>query len=505
MQFRIDIDRSGKTGLRDQIVAGISRLIFDSVLQTDTRLPSCRSLSRTLDVSINTVLAAYAILEEQNFIYSRARSGFFVSGCNGQVEMTAAVGKVPRYQKSLGWDRLNWRRRSEDFSTILRPDNWFDFKYPFVCNQIDEDQFPVAQWRECSRLAMNRRDLKVWSADNHYSDSLELIEQICGRILPRRGVFETKNSVLVTLGSQNGLYITSQLLGGRNRVATMEDPGYPDARKILHASFGEVRFQPVDDEGMIVDERLRGSTLVFATPNRQFPTTVTMTEQRRRQLIAAAVEYDFFIVEDDYECDVDYRHFTPFPLRSSDEKGRVIYLGSLSKGLSPGLRLGYLAAETEFIEAARDLRGTILRHPPIVPQLTASTFLRFGYYDSQLRRLHRDYVERWTLADATIRKNLPEFEITSEFGGTNFVMRDRCRELTASKIASEAQSHGVIVEEIAPCYSDYEVGKFYFRLGMSSIASESIQPGIEALANSVRILRSDFSRKTRHPERPPSR
>lgn len=493
MQFRIEIDKTGKVGLRDQIVAEISRLIFEGVLQDETRLPSCRKFSQILDVSINTVIAAYGILEDQHLIYSKPRSGFFVSGFEGVSERKTNNREPAPEPSSAMWDRLNWRRRSEDLLTIIRPENWYDFEYPFVCNQIDEDKFPVSQWRECSRLAMNRKDLRVWSADSHYSDSIELLEQVCMRILPRRGVFETTESVLVTLGSQNGLYITSQLLGGRKRTATIEDPGYPDARKIMRASFGEVRFQPVDDEGMIVDERLKGTTLVFATPNRQFPTTVTMSEQRRKDLIAAAEEYDFFIVEDDYECDVDYRSFTPFPLRSSDAKGRIIYLGSLSKGLSPGLRLGYLVADPEFIEAARDLRGTILRHPPIVLQLTAAAFLRFGYYESLLRRLHRDYADRWHKADGIIKEVLPGFDVLGEFGGTNFVLRDQALALSASTIAREARKRGVVVEEISPCYSDYDVGKLYFRLGMSSIPTSSIEPGIERLAKSVAVLRGDAS------------
>ena len=254
MQFRIEIDKTGKSGLRDQVVAEISRLIFEGVLQADTRLPSCRQFSQILKVSINTVIAAYRILEDQHLIYSKPRSGFFVSRFEGASERKPSAHESAPKPSSNLWERLNWRRRSDDLRRIIRPENWYEFEYPFVCNQIDEDKFPVSQWRECSRLAMNRKDLKVWSADSHYSDSTELLEQVCNRILPRRGVFETTDSVLVTLGSQNGLYITSQLLGGRNRVATIEDPGYPDARKILSASFGEVRFQPVDDEGLIVDE-----------------------------------------------------------------------------------------------------------------------------------------------------------------------------------------------------------------------------------------------------------
>ncbi len=491
MHIRIKIDKAGRVGLRDQIVSEISRLIFEGVLQAETRLPSCRKFSQLLKVSINTVIAAYEVLEDQRLIYSKPRSGFFVSGSEGARERSSiAHGSAPGPISPM-WERLNWRRRSENLPTISRPENWYEFDYPFVCNQIDEDKFPVSQWRECSRLAMNRRDLKVWSADSHYSDSIELLEQVCRRILPRRGVFESTDSVLITLGCQNGLYITSQLLGGRDRTATIEDPGYPDARKILSASFGEVRFQPVDDEGMIVDERLQGTTLVFATPNRQFPTTVTMSEQRRKELVAAAEAYDFYIVEDDYECDVDYRDFTPFPLRSSEAKSRVIYVASLSKGLSPGLRLGYLVAEPAFIEASRDLRGTILRHPPIVPQLTAAAFLRFGYYESHLRRLHLDYKARWRTADELIRKILPDFDVIGEFGGTNFVLKGQNSALSASAIASEAQKRSVVIEEIAPCYSNFNVGKHYFRLGVSSIRAPSIEPGIKKLAESIAVLRGN--------------
>ncbi|WP_170763045.1 PLP-dependent aminotransferase family protein [Ruegeria lacuscaerulensis] len=488
MTQRLHIDRNQPGGLRDQIVSQVSRLIFEGLMPSGMKLSSCRQLARELGVSINTVVAAYRILEEEQLIEARPRSGYFVCsdrGIHPDKHLNAQSSPNPRAPIC---SKLNRMRRTEDVETIYRPPDWYNYKYPFVCNQIDENRFPVAEWRECTRLAMNRKDLKIWSADGFYADSAELIEQVSQRILPRRGIFEPSNSILITLGSQNGLFITSLLFGGRNRKAAMEDPGYPDARKILLANFGSLHFQAVDEEGMVVDDRLRDVDLVFITPNRQFPTTVTMSERRRRELLQAAEAYDFYIVEDDYECDVDYRQSSPLPLRSLDKTGRLIYLGSLSKGLSPGLRLGYMTASVEFIDAARDCRGMMMRHPPMILQHTAAAFIRLGYYDSLLRRLRLAYEQRWFSADAAIRDRLPNFLRSGDFGGTTFVLADAQAGLDAKVISNAALKRGVIVEPIAPCYSKLSDGKFFFRLGVSSIRKNLIEPGIATLSEVLKDL-----------------
>ncbi|WP_166416004.1 aminotransferase-like domain-containing protein [Cochlodiniinecator piscidefendens] len=491
MAQKLNIDRSQPSGLRDQIVSQISRLIFEGLMPTGLKLSSCRELARELDVSINTVISAYRKLEEEQLIEARPRSGYFVSserGMRADIGMPEPAKIKPR--ASIG-DKLNKLRRAEDIETIFRPNDWYSYEFPFVCNQIDESSFPVAEWRECTRLAMNRKDLKIWSADGLYADCAELIEQVAQRILPRRGIFEPTDSILITLGTQNGLFITSLLFGGRDRIAAMEDPGYPDARKILRSNFGSVRFQPVDKDGMIVDERLRGVDLVFITPNRQFPTTVTMSESRRHALLQAAEEYDFYIVEDDYECDVDYRPSTPLPLHSLDKTDRLIYLGSLSKGLSPGLRLGYLTAPPEFIEAARDCRGMMFRHPPMILQHTAATFIRLGYYDGLLRRVRLDYEQRWHQANAILRDRLPSFVKNGEFGGTNFILADHETGLDAVLIAKAALKRDVIVEPILPCFSSARDGSKYFRLGVSSINRELIESGIDRLCGTIKELQQD--------------
>lgn len=478
----IRIDKTKSMGLRDQLVSEISRLLFEGLIPAGIKLPSCRGLARDLGVSINTVVAAYQVLEEQHLIRSHARSGFYACEHTGG-PCTPVNDSEPDHLPSAPIAaRLNRLRRTDGLGTITRPQNWYDYKFPFVCNQIDESQFPVARWRECTRRALNRKDLRIWSSDHSYEDSPDLVQQVNQRILPRRGIAARKGGTLITLGSQNGLYITSQLFGGRNRIAVMEDPGYPDARKILQTSFGTVKFQPVDKEGMIVDDRLKGADLVITTPNRQFPTTVTMSESRRGELLAAADEYNFFIIEDDYECDVNYRRHIPLPLRARDETGRVIYLGSLSKGLSPGLRLGYMAGPTEFIRAARDYRGIILRHPPMILQHTTAEFISLGYYDALLQRLRKEHKAAWQQADAAIRQHLPDFRKFGDYGGTVFVLGDPQSKLCAESVARNSLVHGVIVEPIWPCFHHNKTGKSLFRLGVSSIKRSHIDEGIQTLA-----------------------
>lgn len=482
MLQQIQIDKTKSMGLRDQIVSEISRLFFEGLIAGGVKLPSCRKLAGDLGVSINTVVAAYQVLEEQQLIRSRARSGFYAREHTGRLCGPAHGSEPEGLQPASIAERLNPLRRTDGLRTIARPQNWYDYKFPFVCNQIGESQFPVAQWRECTRRALNRKDLRIWSSDHSYEDSPDLVRQVNQRILPRRAIAARDGGTLITLGSQNGLYLTSQLFGGRNRIAAMEDPGYPDARKILQASFGSVKFQPVDENGMVVDDRLKGVDLVFTTPNRQFPTTVTMSENRRRDLLAAADEYDFFIIEDDYECDVDYRRHTPLPLRALDKTGRVIYLGSLSKGLSPGLRLGYMTGAAEFIRAARDYRGIMLRHPPMILQHTTAEFISLGYYDGLLQRLRKEYEAAWHQADAAIGQHLPDFRRFGDYGGTIFVLGDPRSKLIADRIALKALEHGVIVEPIWPCFQHTEAGRSLFRLGVSSIKRSHIDEGIRTLA-----------------------
>ena len=181
--------------------------------------------------------------------------------------------------------------------------------------------------------------------------------------------------ILVTLGAQNALYLVAQLIVDSEKRVVIENPSYPDLRDILRKRTSNISELPVDDGGLVLDEAvLKGSDLVFITPSHQCPTTRTMPASRRRQLLGLASQHDLLIIEDDYEFEMNFLESATPALKSLDDEGRVIYVGSLSKSVFPGLRLGYLVAPESLIAEARALRHLMLRHPPGHAQRTLAYF-----------------------------------------------------------------------------------------------------------------------------------
>jgi GntR family transcriptional regulator/MocR family aminotransferase len=353
--------------------------------------------------------------------------------------------------------------------------------YPFIYGQVDQKLFPIAEWRDCSRLALGRKWLDEWAADHHAADDPLLIEQIRTRLLPRRGVMAGPDEVLVTLGAQNALYLLASLLAGPGKRVAMENPGYPDVRNIFALAAADVVAVPVDDHGLVVDDRLSAADIVYATPSHQAPTTVTMSEARRLALLERAQRHDFLVIEDDYEFETNFVSAPSPALKSLDREGRVIYVGSLSKTLFPGLRLGYLVGAPELIREARALRRLMVRHPPNNQQRTAALFLELGHHDALVMRLRRAYAERWREIGRALDRHLPAFRRAPSQGGSS-VWIEGPADLDSDALAARALSHGLVVEPGSVFFADRPRPRNYLRLGFSSIETKRIEPGIALLA-----------------------
>src|SRR4029077_9255387 len=370
-----------QTQLRQMLVAAIR----EGQLPPGSALPSCRKLADTLTVARNTVALAYQDLVEEGFLISRQRSGYFVSQEIDPAKLTPAPASQAATSPLPNWlSRL--RRRPSTQRNSVKPRNWQDYKYPFIYGQFDPALFPIAAWRECSRQALSLAAVREWASDRFTDDDPQFIEQIRTLLLPRRGVFVAPEEILLTVGAQHAIYLLASLLVEERTVVGMEDPGYADARNIFALRTSRLVGLAVDQQGLMDSEALAKCNYVHVTPSHQFPTTVTMSLARRRALIERAAREDIVFIEDDYEAEINHQGGPTPALKSLDRGGRVLFVGSLSKTIAPGLRMGYLVGPRELIAEARALRRLTLRHPPANNQRTAALFLARGHYDSLLRR-----------------------------------------------------------------------------------------------------------------------
>lgn len=485
------LDRKPDVSIQGQIREMLVSAILGGQLPAGDPLPSSRRLAKTLGVSRNTVVLAYQGLVDDGYLVSRERSGFYVNAeilegvQPGDVKETnLAPPPSEQIENRPDWTRY-FRVRPDTQRNIEKPENWQSYPYPFIYGQVDQSLFPIAAWRECSRQALGRRGMDAWTSDAQGADDPMLVEQIQTRLLPRRGIMAHRDEILVTLGAQNALYMLATLLIRPETRVALEDPGYPDVRNIFRLKTEHIQPIPVDACGLPIDDRLAGCDLAFVTPSHQAPTTVTMPRDRRRQLLELAEQNDVLLIEDDYEWETNYVSEPTAALKSMDRTGRVIYIGSLSKTLFPGLRLGYMVGPAELIREARAIRRLMLRHAPNNNQRTAALFLALGHHDTLVHRLQRAYHERWEQMGAALAAHLPDWSSAPSFGGTSFWVSGPDG-LDADELAEKALDEGVIIEPGRICFAAEDGPRNHFRLGFSSIPTERIAPGVQLLSEIIR-------------------
>lgn len=464
--------------LQKQIQSMIAQGILAGRFQPGEKLPSSRALARHLGVSRITVTLAYTELLADDYLSSKGRSGYFVS----QTAPRPITTEMPLKPVSgIDWSR--WLPPARKPS-LEKPEDWQKFPYPFIYGQADPKVFDHRNWRLCALQALGQRDFHAMTADSFSRDDAKLIEYISRHSLPRRGIAARPEEILVTLGAQNALWLTAEILLGRGRVAAMEDPGYPGLRDVLRAQGGPVHAIPVDSGGLVPEAIPSDTDLLFATPSHHAPTAATLAPSRRQALLEKAKTDDFLIVEDDYEFETSFQAPPQPSLKSLDRHGRVIHVGSFSKSLFPGLRLGYLVGPEPFISEARTRRAAMLRHPPGLAQRTLAYFLSLGHYDALIRRLARALAHRREVIDAAIDAESLTRAPGSGSGGSSLWMQAP-EGVDTAELAAVLRERGVLIEPGAPFFADANPPRNFYRLAYSSIPAERIPEGIAKIAEAI--------------------
>ncbi|PRX31919.1 GntR family transcriptional regulator / MocR family aminotransferase [Meinhardsimonia xiamenensis] len=485
--FFLDPEAPGT--LQARIQQMVAEEILSGRLKPGEKLPSTRRLAAHLGVSRITVTLAYAELLANDYLTARGRSGFYVSQ---SAPRPAALPPAPAPGQPVDWQRTLARRASGG-AGLRKPRDWRRFRFPFIYGQPDPALFDHSGWRQCAIRALGQKDIDTLTADQHDADDPLLVEFIARHILPRRGIRAGPDEILVTLGAQNALWLTAQLLLSPERAAAVEDPSYPALRDILAQTGCRLLPVPVDGDGLPPEAIPEGVAAIFTTPSHQCPTSATMPRARRRAILDRARQLGAVVVEDDYEFEMAYLK-APLPaLKSLDADGRVIYAGSFSKALFPGLRLGYLVGPAPFIAEARALRAAVLRHAPGHTQRTAAYYLSLGHYDAQIQRLGRALAARREEMERAIRAAGLEIAGAGAHGGSSFWIRAP-EGIDSARLAERLARREVLIEPGAAFFSAGSPGAEaarHFRLGYGSIPRERIREGIARIAEEIAAMRTE--------------
>ncbi|MGC1495278.1 MAG: PLP-dependent aminotransferase family protein [Sulfitobacter sp.] len=466
--------------LQQQIQQMIAQGILSGRFQQGEKLPSTRKLAGHLGVSRITVTIAYTELLANDYLTSKGRSGYFVSD---NAPAPPRFSPSPEANDAIDWHRAIGQKFSGGV-TPSKPQDWAKFRFPFIYGQADPTLFDHANWRLCALQALGQRDFTSLTTDYYDQDDPQLIEFIARHTLPRRGISARPEQILITLGAQNALWLTTQVLLTQRRRAALEDPCYHSLRDILSQSRCHVTPVRVDQDGLPPDAIPPDTDVIFTTPSHQCPTNATMPMSRRSALLERAREMDALIVEDDYEAEMSFLKSPSPALKSLDKDGRVIYVGSFSKSLFPGLRLGYLVGSEPFIREARALRASVLRHPPGHIQRTTAYFLSLGHYDALIRRMSTALHERHSIMENAFTKHDLRVSGRGYHGGSSFWMRAP-DSVDTDDLARRLNNKGVLIEPGCAFFAGDEQPSNYYRLAYSSIPTTRIAEGVGMIAREI--------------------
>lgn len=395
MTLPIPLDRRAPETLQEQIYGYIRAQILGGAYPAGLRLCSTRELAETLRVSRNTAVLAYQWLASEGYVDTQAGAGTFVCDVAGEHAKLqrqasgapiAALGPAPApafppivapYDIPNLYERVFSRRLT---------DLWY--------GRNDPRQFPAKIWRRLvtEHLFAVPAKLAEYAPP---AGAPELRAAIAEHLVTTKGIVAAPEQVIVTAGAQDALNLVSRLFIERGARVGVESPGYGSAVAVFRSYGADILPLPVDTEGVTTEAiRREQPRLVYATPSHQFPTGTIMTPARRQALLLAAEAAGAYVVEDDYDGEIIYDRPPVAALAALDHGGRVIYVGSFSKSLGAGLRLGYVVVPPALVEPIRAVKALASYGHSWLEQVVLAAYLRSGSFTAHLRRVRLLYRER---------------------------------------------------------------------------------------------------------------
>ena len=424
------LDPQSKTPLYEQLYRAIRADIMSGALAGGERLPSKRKLAANLRVSQVTVETAYGQLLAEGYLVSEPRRGYFVQR---QLAVPAAPSPAPVAAPAQAAPADGCR-------------------YDFRTNIVDTGCFPFSVWARLSRSVLSEYSDRLLQAADPCG-AIELRVQIARYLHDFRGINVSPDNILVGAGSEYLMHLVIQLLG-RERIYALENPGYRKLYQIFAANGAAVRPLPLDKSGLRADALAASdASVVYLTPSHHFPLGTVMPAARRMEILRWAAAGDRYIIEDDYDSEFRYAS-RPIPaLGELDRAGRVVYVNTFAKSLSPGLRIGYLVLPDALMARYRERFSLYSSTVPSFDQQTLAAFLRTGGFERHISRSRKLYQARRDALMAALDRELAALphEVSRSEAGLHLLLHMRCG-LRERELIERARDAGVRVYGLSAYY-----------------------------------------------------
>lgn len=485
--MRIPLDHEDGTPLYQQIENFLRQGIVAGNLAAGTRLPAVRQLAGALQVNRITVESAYARLEADGLIAGRQGSGTYI----------LAVG--PRGTVQEGNEREIWplwqqgplaRVRKENFNDLEKLVDSHPQPINFGGGIGDPHLLSFKDFGQSIQKIIRRQGVNGCT----YGDprGFAPLRATISQILASQGLQTTPDRILITTGSQQAIMLVAQLLLRPGDVVITENPTYSGALDIFRSLDVDPVGIDLDDDGMMVDNledllRQHHPKLLYTIPNFQNPTGVSMSSQRRRQLLELAGRYNVPVLEDDYVGDLRYEGCARPALKALDRNGMVIYVSTFSKMLMPDLRIGFLVADGPVYDALLKRKCLSDLATSNLLQRSLDDYLSVGRYQAHLRRSCRIYRKRRDAMLKAIEEHLPhEVRLTSPKGGF-YIWLQLPQEIEAEELFRRSCREGVGYALGHQSAVDGCLARVFLRLNFAYQPEAEIEEGIRRLG---RVLKS---------------
>jgi len=459
--------------------------ILDGRLRPGSRLPSTRSLAVQYQLSRGTVIAAFDQLQAEGYTHTQVGSGTFVASGLPDPPLSSPRAKpaltLPPSTATLS------KRATETLKGITVIPAPHSVGKAFRAYEPAIDLFPVELWARVAARVLRHAPRSLYGHGNAagYPPLRRAIAEYIGT---SRGVRCLPEQIIVTSGAQQALDLIGRFLLDPGDPVWIEDPGYPGAWQTLRATGARMIPVPVDQDGLNVAAGIRLSPrakLAYVTPANQFPLSVTMSADRRMELLNWAAGAGAWIVEDEYDAEYRYHGRPVAALQSLDRSGSVIYVGTFTKMLFNALRLGFMVLPQRLVGAFEAARSFVDRHPPTLDQAILAEFITEGHFGHHVRRMRQTYSERMAILKESADRELAGLlDVTAAAAGMRTVAWLNTG--TSDKAAAERASQLGLEVMALSSFAFQQKQRPALILGFAGCNPDELRRGVSVLATALR-------------------